>query len=89
MIPPFLAAYGVVTQNRSLITESYNQIKLYRNYLRDSAGGGTLWRHIVLGSFNDSTHWSTGELGLSFSPHLILFTHLPIHPKATPGLQLE
>jgi hypothetical protein len=29
--------------------------------LRDGAKGGALWRHIVLGSFNDSTHWSTGE----------------------------
>jgi hypothetical protein len=61
MVPPFLASYGVVTQNQSLIMESYNQIKLYRNYLRDGTKGGALWRHIVLGSNNDSTHWSTGE----------------------------
>ncbi len=30
MVPPFLATYGVTTRNRTLLEESYNQIKLYR-----------------------------------------------------------
>jgi rhamnogalacturonyl hydrolase YesR len=68
MVPPFLAYYGVLTGNRSAVAEAYNQIRLYRNYLRDSKAGG-LWTHIVLGNGTDSGHWSTGEfyfLAVSF-----------------------
>ncbi|PFH46369.1 hypothetical protein AMATHDRAFT_70070 [Amanita thiersii Skay4041] len=61
MVPPFLAYYGVLTRNRTLLLEAYNQIKLYRNYLRDSHAGG-LWKHVLLGaSGNDEGHWSTGN----------------------------
>jgi rhamnogalacturonyl hydrolase YesR len=61
MVPPFLAYYGVLTNNRSLVEESYNQIKLYRNYLRD-ANANNLWKHIVMGaSGTDAGHWSTGN----------------------------
>ncbi|KAF8581962.1 Six-hairpin glycosidase [Ramaria rubella] len=60
MAPPFLAYYGVLNQNQSLIAESYNQIKLYRNYLRD-AKADNLWQHIVMGSGEDPGHWSTGN----------------------------
>ncbi|KAF8501212.1 Six-hairpin glycosidase-like protein [Gautieria morchelliformis] len=60
MAPPFLAYYGVITQNQSLVTESYNQIKLYRSYLRDP-NAHNLWMHIVMGAGNDSGHWSTGN----------------------------
>lgn len=60
MAPPFLAYYGVVNQNQSLVTESYNQIKLYRSYLRDSSADN-LWKHIQLGDGTDDGHWSTGE----------------------------
>ncbi|KAF8499997.1 Six-hairpin glycosidase [Hysterangium stoloniferum] len=59
MAPPFLAYYGVMTQNKSLVAESYNQIRLYRNYLRDPTV--SLWRHIVMGSGDDPGHWSTGN----------------------------
>lgn len=60
MVPPLLAYYGVITRNRTLVQESYNQIKLYRSYLVDSSAGG-MWRHIVMGaSGTDSGHWSTG-----------------------------
>jgi rhamnogalacturonyl hydrolase YesR len=64
MVPPFLAYYGVLTSNTTLITEAYNQIKLYRNYLRDTSANN-LWKHIVLGTDpsdapNDEGHWSTG-----------------------------
>ncbi|KAF7363457.1 hypothetical protein MSAN_01001500 [Mycena sanguinolenta] len=64
MVPPFLAYYGVLTGNTTLMNEAYNQIKLYRNYLRDSSAKN-LWKHIVLGNdtqdgANDPGHWSTG-----------------------------
>lgn len=59
MVPPFLAYYGVTTRNRTLIAESYNQIKLYRSYLRDPDTG--MWKHVVGGlSGNDEGFWSTG-----------------------------
>ncbi|EJD00570.1 uncharacterized protein FOMMEDRAFT_112116 [Fomitiporia mediterranea MF3/22] len=61
MVPPFLAYYGVMTQNRSMVSEAYNQISLYRKYLRDSHNG-SLWRHVVMGSdFQDEGFWSTGN----------------------------
>ncbi|BGP28137.1 glycosyl hydrolase, family 88 [Rhodotorula toruloides] len=58
MVPPFLAYYGVVKQDRSLLLEAYNQIKLYRSYLRTSSGS---WKHVVQGDFTDSGLWSTGN----------------------------
>jgi rhamnogalacturonyl hydrolase YesR len=63
MVPPFLAYYGVITGNTSAISEAFNQVQLYRNYLLDSSAGG-LWKHIVLGSGEDLGHWSTGKFGL-------------------------
>ncbi|KAJ6630814.1 Six-hairpin glycosidase-like protein [Mycena sp. CBHHK59/15] len=65
MVPPFLAYYGMITSNTTLITEAYNQIKLYRNYLRDT-NAKNLWKHIVLSndtsdSPTDEGHWSTGN----------------------------
>ncbi|KIO30561.1 hypothetical protein M407DRAFT_20449 [Tulasnella calospora MUT 4182] len=75
MVPPFLAYYGVLTSNTSLISESYNQIKLYRKYLYDS--NTHLWLHITTApidpagpqgvgdaaafNFNDTGYWSTGN----------------------------
>lgn len=62
MVPPFLAYYGALTGNTTLISEAYNQVKLYRNYLRDTnSSAGGLWKHVVQGSFEDTGHWSTGE----------------------------
>ncbi|KAG0694705.1 Six-hairpin glycosidase-like protein [Suillus ampliporus] len=61
MVPPFLAYYGVLTQNQTLLNESYTQISLYRKYLRDTAANN-LWKHIQLGQTgNDDGHWSTGN----------------------------
>ncbi|CAE6433452.1 unnamed protein product [Rhizoctonia solani] len=59
MVPPFLAYYGASTSNVSLITEAHNQIKLYRDALRDKATG--VWQHIRQGSFEDKGLWSTGN----------------------------
>ncbi|KAG1727760.1 Six-hairpin glycosidase-like protein [Suillus paluster] len=61
MVPPFLAYYGVLTQNQTLLNESYTQISLYRKYLRDTTANN-LWKHIQLGQTgNDDGHWSTGN----------------------------
>ncbi|THH32646.1 hypothetical protein EUX98_g1533 [Antrodiella citrinella] len=62
MVPPFLAYYGVLSNNQSLVSEAYNQVKLYRQYLGDSSAGG-IWKHIVMGSTvpPDPGHWSTGN----------------------------
>ena len=60
MVPPFLAYYGAMTGNQTLLQEAYNQIKLYRKYLRDQNANNT-WKHIKLGSYGtDNGHWSTG-----------------------------
>ncbi|KAH7323436.1 glycosyl hydrolase family 88-domain-containing protein [Rhizoctonia solani] len=59
MVPPFLAYYGATTSNRTLVAEAHNQIKLYRDVLRDKNTG--LWQHIRQGSFEDRGLWSTGN----------------------------
>jgi len=59
MCPPFLAYYGVVTNNESLVQEAHTQISLYRDILRRPSG---LWQHIALGSnVVDDGSWSTGN----------------------------
>lgn len=64
MAPPFLAYYGLLTNNQTLLTDAYTQISLYRKYLRDTTANN-LWQHIVLGNgsevANDPGHWSTGN----------------------------
>ncbi|KAL5522252.1 hypothetical protein ACEPAF_2109 [Sanghuangporus sanghuang] len=70
MVPPFLAYYGVLTSNRTMVEEAYNQIKLYRSYLLSNSNSDSdddddnhqLWQHVVLGSdFEDLGLWSTGN----------------------------
>lgn len=67
MVPPFLAYYGAVSGNQSLLEEAYNQIKLYRGHLKDDSG---LWKHIATGDGSsngaDPSHWSTGESARCF-----------------------
>ncbi|KAG8960147.1 hypothetical protein FRC03_007012 [Tulasnella sp. 419] len=65
MVPPFLAYYGAVTSNKTLIAESVRQIELYRDALRSGESGPeeNLWKHIVMkapNGFNDLGYWSTG-----------------------------
>jgi rhamnogalacturonyl hydrolase YesR len=60
MVPPFLAYYGVLTGNQSLVEEAYYQIRVYRDYLHDGRTG--LWRHVVLGgSGEDPGLWASGQ----------------------------
>lgn len=66
MVPPFLAYYGVLSLNQTLVSEAYKQISLYRSYLLDKSTNH-LWHHILLGTLssgapNDPGHWSTGRL---------------------------
>ncbi|KAK0188297.1 hypothetical protein F5146DRAFT_660942 [Armillaria mellea] len=62
MVPPFLAYYGVLTENETLVSEAYNQIRVYRNNLLDT-NANNLWQHVVLGSSGtDPGHWSTGVM---------------------------
>ncbi|KAI0740138.1 Six-hairpin glycosidase-like protein [Earliella scabrosa] len=58
MVPPFLAYYGVLTENQTLVQQAYDQCRLYRQYLVDDSG---MWKHIVLGNFQDEGHWTTGN----------------------------
>ena len=71
MVPPFLAYYGVMTGNLTLLEDAYNQIKLYRSYLLDTSANN-LWRHIVLGNGTDPGHWSTGAV------QLLIFSRLSL-----------
>jgi len=59
MAPPFIAYFGMISQNQTLLSEAYNQISLYRNYLRDSSANN-LWKHVLLGAWVDEGHWATG-----------------------------
>lgn len=61
MAPPFIAYFGALQGGESglgLMQYAYQQCKLYRNYLKDDSG---LWRHVTLGSWQDDTHWATGN----------------------------
>ena len=44
MVPPFLAMYGAIQKNTTVMDEAYNQIKSYRDALRDRSG---LWKHMA------------------------------------------
>ncbi|SCV70811.1 BQ2448_3573 [Microbotryum intermedium] len=59
MVPPFLAYYGTINANTSLIQEAYDQCRLYRQYLRTEDSG--LWKHILWGSSPDAGHWASGN----------------------------
>lgn len=78
MVPPFLAYYGVITKNRTIVDQAYDQIKLYRDQLYDS--DASAWRHIVGGSSGaDPSFWATGEkarfLRLGVVSNLLQVTH--------------
>ncbi|KAF9518535.1 hypothetical protein BS47DRAFT_1338225 [Hydnum rufescens UP504] len=61
MAPPFIAYYGALHNNKSLLLEAYNQIKTYRYHLTVDDDSGLL-QHIVLGkSGSDPGHWATGN----------------------------
>lgn len=58
-MPPFLAYYGALTANSTLLQAAYDQCRLYRETLRQSSG---LWYHILLGNgTQDANTWLTGN----------------------------
>jgi len=60
---PFIAYYGAVTKNQTLLMEAYTQCKLYRDALLLTGGPtGPLWAHIRndSGAFVDEGIWATG-----------------------------
>ncbi|GAA6064633.1 hypothetical protein JCM10212_000602 [Sporobolomyces blumeae] len=59
MVPPFLAYFGAITKNSSLLAQAYTQCQLYRKYLSTDSTGSL--RHIVLGDWQDNGLWSTGN----------------------------
>ena len=62
MAPPFIAYFGAYDQGDAktwLLQASYDQCRLYRQYLQDSAT--KLWKHIVLGTSPDPNLWATGN----------------------------
>ena len=59
MVPPFLAYYGVLNKNQTMLQLAYDQCRLYRQALVDDDAGG-MWRHIT-GNTTDSGHWTTGK----------------------------
>ncbi|KIR39082.1 hypothetical protein I307_01801 [Cryptococcus deuterogattii 99/473] len=59
MVPPFLAYYGALDNNQTLLQQAYQQCKLYRDALRQSNG---LWIHITGGNGTSDTNlWATGN----------------------------
>ncbi|KAJ7591410.1 Six-hairpin glycosidase [Mycena floridula] len=61
MAPPFIAYFGALEggdAELSLLQIAYEQCSLYRDGLRDEVG---LWRHIAQGTWQDNTHWATGN----------------------------
>ncbi|GAA5846894.1 hypothetical protein JCM5353_004848 [Sporobolomyces roseus] len=59
MVPPFLAYYGVMSNNVSLLEEAVTQCKLYQKYLSSESSGAL--RHVVLGDWQDNGLWATGN----------------------------
>ncbi|KAG9100558.1 hypothetical protein FRC06_003974 [Ceratobasidium sp. 370] len=59
MVPPFLAYYGALHNNPTVMAEAFNQISTYRNNLKVDSQTG-LWRHIQLGINTDMGHWASG-----------------------------
>lgn len=60
MVPPYLAYYGAMRENQSLVEEAHTQCMLYRSVLRQNGG---LWAHILMGDQDtqDAGLWATGN----------------------------
>ena len=56
--PPFLAFYGLVQNNETLLQMAYDQCRLYRDELITDE---YLWAHVRLGSWQDEGAWATGN----------------------------
>lgn len=68
MAPPFIAYFGALQNDdggQALLQIAYDQISLYRDALFDA--DVSLWRHVTLGSWEDSGYWATGARAVLFS----------------------
>lgn len=68
MAPPFIAYFGALQNDdggQALLQIAYDQIRLYRDALFDA--DVSLWRHVTLGTWQDSGHWATGAQAVLFS----------------------
>ena len=64
MGPPFLAYYGAVKKNQSLIQMAYDNCRLYRDALLIDGPTGKLWAHIYDDTnkqWSDEGIWASGE----------------------------
>ncbi|KLT38936.1 Six-hairpin glycosidase [Cutaneotrichosporon oleaginosum] len=60
MVPPFMAYFGAVTNNQTLVQAAFDQIAAYRKGLQD--GETKLWRHMSEGpEAEDPNLWATGN----------------------------
>lgn len=72
MAPPFIAYFGALQNDDgglALLQIAYDQIRLYRDALFDA--DVSLWRHVTLGSWEDSGHWATGAQTVLSSRELL------------------
>lgn len=61
---PFIAYFGAVTNNATLLQIAYDQCRLYRDALILDGPTGKLWGHIYSDDNNtwiDKGIWGTGE----------------------------
>lgn len=64
MGPPFLAYYGAVTSNQTLLQMAFDNCRLYRDALLIDGPTGKLWAHIYsedTATFWDKGLWATGN----------------------------
>lgn len=64
MAPPFIAYYGAITSNETLLQLAYDNCRLYRNALRVKGPYGYAWAHIYFDSTKswvDKGIWGTGN----------------------------
>ncbi|KAG8798726.1 hypothetical protein FRC17_007340 [Serendipita sp. 399] len=65
MVPPTLAYWGALQSDpevaKDYLTKAYEQLRLYREVLRDGNTNNGLWHHVIYGSWSDPRHWTTGH----------------------------
>ena len=65
MGPPFLAYYGALAGNQTLLQMAFDNVRLYREALLVDGPTGPLWAHIFNETggfvFNDDGIWATGN----------------------------
>lgn len=72
MVPPFLAYYGGMTNNQTLLQAAYTQCQLYRSALRQP---NNLWAHILGGNgAHDPGMWATGNAWAAWGMARVLAT---------------